>query len=71
MTVDCRQHKNGTIRPLRIYWHDGRVWDIAGLLSSEYPSKDEFKGVKYTVLIGDRPKELFRHNNQWYVLSNS
>ena len=70
VTVDCRQYKNGEIRPLRIHWKDGRQWDITKLLHSAYPMDDEFKGIRYTVLIGATEKHLYRYNDQWYVIVN-
>lgn len=69
VTVDCRQYKSGAIKPLRIHWHDGRVWEISRLIHSAYPTDDEFKGVRYTVLIGDAEKYLYRYNDRWYVMS--
>jgi hypothetical protein len=71
VTVDCRQFKSGEIKPLRIHWHDGRVWEIKRLLHSAYPVDDEFKGVRYTVLIGDAEKYLYRYNDQWYVMADA
>ena len=70
VTVDCRQYKSGAIKPLKIHWHDGRTWEVTKLLHAAYPTDDEFKGVRYTVLIGETEKNLYRYNDLWYVIAN-
>ena len=69
VTVDCRQYESGAIKPLKIHWHDGRTWEVTKLLHAAYPT-DEFKGVRYTVLIGETEKYLYRYNDLWYVIAN-
>ena len=52
----------------RIHWHDGRTWDIEKTLHS-CTSEGDFKGIRYTVLIGSAEKYLYRIDDKWYVES--
>lgn len=64
--VDYQVLTGGAVRPIRIYWHDGRIWDIIKTLHV-CTSEDDFKGIRYTVLIGSAEKYLYRINDKWYV----
>lgn len=64
--VDYQVLTGGAVRPIRIYWHDGRTWDIIKTLHV-CTSEDDFKGIRYTVLIGSAEKYLYRINDKWYV----
>ena len=66
--VDYQVLAGGAIRPIRIYWHDGRTWEIKKTLHS-CASEDSFKGIRYTVLIGSAEKYLYRIGDKWYVES--
>ncbi len=66
--VDYQVIGGGAIRPTRIHWQDGRTWDITKTLYS-CTSEDEFKGIRYTVLIGSAEKYLYRVGDKWYVSS--
>ena len=68
VNVDYQVLSGGAIKPVRIYWHDGRVWKIKKTLHS-CTSEDEFKGIRYTVLIGSAEKYLYRIGDTWYVES--
>lgn len=49
--VDYQVLAGGAIRPTRIHWHDGRIWNIDKTLHA-CTSECDFKGIRYTVLIG-------------------
>ena len=66
--VDYQVLTGGAIRPTRIHWHDGRVWDIEKTLHS-CTSQCDFEGIRYTVLIGSAEKYLYRIGDKWYVES--
>ena len=66
--VDYQVIDGGAVRPVCIHWHDDRVWKIKKTLHS-CTSEDEFKGIRYTVLIGSAEKYLYRIDDQWYVES--
>ena len=57
----------GTIRPIRIHWDDGRVWNIKRTLHISRPVENEFKGIRYTVLIGSAEKYMYLDGTRWYV----
>ena len=67
VNVLCDHHKDGTLRPVRIIWADGRTWDIKRTLHVAEPVEDEFKGIRYTVLIGSAEKYIYRTGTKWYV----
>ena len=50
--VRCDHRADGTFRPRKILWPDGRTWDIKRTLHVAEPVEDEFEGIRYTVLIG-------------------
>lgn len=51
VNVDYQVLVGGAIKPVRIYWHDGRAFDIRKTLHC-CTSEDEYEGIRYTVLIG-------------------
>jgi len=69
VNVQCKHMTNGAVRPLKIEWHDGRVWEIKRTLHSCASSNGEYEGIRYTVLIGSAEKYLYRVGNMWYVES--
>ena len=66
--VDYQVLSGGAVRPIRIHWHDGRVWDIKKTLHA-CTSQSDFEGIHYTVLIGSAEKYLYRIGDTWYVES--
>lgn len=66
--VDYQILDGGAVRPVRIHWRDGRVWDIDKTLHT-CTSEDDFKGIRYTILIGSAERYLYRIGEQWYVAS--
>ena len=67
VNVRCDHMKDGTLRPKKIFWEDGRVTDISRTLHVTVPVEDEFEGIRYTVLIGSAEKYIYRTGNKWYV----
>ena len=66
VNVDYQVMSGGALKPLRIYWADGRAFDIRKTLHSCI-SEDDFEGIRYTVLIGSAEKYLYRIGGKWYV----
>ena len=64
--VDYQVLAGGAIRPTRIHWHDGRIWNIDKTLHA-CTSECDFKGIRYTVLIGSAEKYIYRLGSKWYV----
>ena len=69
VNVDYQVLSGGAIKPVRIYWHDGRVFNIRKTLHS-CTSEDDFEGIRYTVLIGTAERYLYRIGLKWYVESS-
>ena len=67
--VECKTLQNGTIRPSIIKWHDGRQWMIKRVLHVSQPAENEFEGIRYTIIIGNAEKYLYRNGDKWYVAS--
>lgn len=68
VNVDYQVLSGGAIKPVRIYWHDGRAFNIRKTLHS-CTSEDNFEGIRYTVLIGTAERYLYRIGLKWYVES--
>lgn len=68
VNVDYQVLSGGAIKPVRIYWHDGRAFNIRKTLHS-CTSEGDFEGIRYTVLIGSAEKYLYRIGGKWYVES--
>lgn len=66
VNVDYQVFANGIVKPISIHWHDGRKWDIEKILHT-CSSEGDFKGIRYTVLIGSAEKYLYRIGEEWYV----
>ena len=66
VNVDYQVLGGGALKPVRIYWADGRAFDVSKTLHS-CTSKDDFEGIRYTVLIGSAEKYLYRIGGKWYV----
>ena len=64
--VDYQVLAGGAIRPTRIHWHDGRIWNIDKTLHA-CTSECDFKGIRYTVLIGSAERNIYRVGSSWYV----
>ena len=67
LTVQCSCDPDGVIIPTRIRWADGRCWKINKVLHTCTASHHEFKGIRYTIIIGSAEKYLYRDGQQWYV----
>lgn len=66
VNVDYQVFANGIVKPISIHWHDGRKWYIEKILHT-CSSEGDFKGIRYTVLIGSAEKYLYRIGEEWYV----
>ncbi len=66
VNVDYQVLGGGALKPVRIYWADGRAFDVRKTLHS-CTSEDDFEGIRYTVLIGSAEKYLYRIGGKWYV----
>lgn len=67
VNVECDNFPDGTVRPIRLQWQDGRSWEITRTLHISTPVEDELEGIRYTVLIGSAEKYIYRIGAKWYV----
>ena len=67
--VEVRYDKSGNGRyiPRSILWEDGRLWKIDRVLHACRSIDGEYKGTRYTVIIGTSEKYLYRDGDTWYV----
>jgi len=65
--VDVSVLTDGTQYPQRIYWPDGRSWNVDRVLHMACPVQNEFEGIRYTILIGSAEKYIYRVRSKWYV----
>ncbi len=70
VNVECKCYADGSVRPLRITWPDGRTWSVTRTLHISEPADNEFEGIRYTVLIGSAEKYIYRLGSAWYVEPN-
>ena len=57
VSVESITYADGSIGPLKIFWNDGRTWDIKRVIHMAEPVDDEFEGIRYTILIGSAVKK--------------
>ena len=67
--VDSERLDSGEILPVRIIWHDGRVWNIDRVIHSCASPDGEYEGIRYTVHIGSAEKYIFSAGHAWYVMA--
>lgn len=67
VSVECSCYTDGSVRPLRIIYPDGRTWSITRTLHISTPADNEFEGIRYTVLIGSAERYIYRLGSAWYV----
>lgn len=59
---------DGIIVPHKIFWRDGREWEIKRVLHTCRSADGDFVGTRYTILIGETERYLYRDYTIWYVL---
>ena len=67
--VDSERLESGEIVPRTISWQDGRIWDITRVTHSCASLNGEYEGIRYTVIIGNAEKYIYRAGHAWYVMA--
>lgn len=67
VSVESITYADGSIVPLKIFWDDGRTWDIKRVIHMAEPVNNEFEGIRYTILIDSAVKNIYRLGASWYV----
>ena len=67
--VRCDQQGDGTMSPRELIWPDGRSWEIRKTLHMAAPVENEFKGIRYTVIIGSAERYIYKAGHEWYVMA--
>ena len=67
VSIESITYADGYIVPLKIFWNDGRTWDIKRVIHMAESVNDEFEGIRYTILIGSAVKNIYRLGSSWYV----
>ena len=59
----------GRMRPLRIYWEDGRSFEVDRLLDVRWASAPAAggQGMRYTCRVRGRQVYLFEDEGRWFV----
>ena len=65
--VNCDCFPDGAVLPRSILWPDGRVWKIDKVLYTCVPVDDGAPAIRYTVLIGNAERYLYRTGIEWSV----
>lgn len=69
VTVDFENGLGSAVRPKKIYWPDGKSWEITRVLFASDAPVGEYEGIRYTVVIGSAQKYLYKDGDRWYVMS--
>ena len=69
--VSGRTDAVGNVVPERITWEEGRTWEIRRVLHTARAPAGEYRGIRYTVLIDDEEKYIYRDGDRWYVLTEA
>ncbi len=69
--VDAHFDRAGNIMPKRIFWEDGRIFNIDRVLDIRRAAslKAGGTGIRYTCRILGREAYLFLHGASWFVES--
>lgn len=67
VSVESITYADGSIVPKKIFWEDGRTWNIDRVIHMAGPVNNEFEGIRYTIAIGSAVKNIYRLGSTWYV----
>ena len=61
--------EDGRQRPVRVFWEDGRVFEVDQLLEVRYAAATRAggQGMRYTCRILGRKTQLFEDEGRWFV----
>ena len=65
--VKSKKTDNGEVIPLSLSWTDGRTWKIDRVIHSCSSLSGDFEGIRYTVIIGNEERYIYRTGHDWYV----
>lgn len=59
----------GRMVPVRVFWEDGRVFEVERLLDVRYAAATRAggQGMRYTCQIMGRSAQLYEDDGRWYV----
>ena len=66
--VDNECGEYGVVVPQTVAWKNGQMWNIDRVLHFCVSHDGEYDGIRYTVLVGDEEKYLYRVGHIWYVM---
>lgn len=71
VAVTVNHYKDGTMEPLAIEWHDGRVFEIDKIIKSYIGPVVRSGGYGHIFICRVRNKEVFLYHeemdNKWYI----
>lgn len=69
VAMDVRMDAAGGMLPLRLYWEDGRRFDVQSVLDVRRAAslKAGGTGLRYTCLINGKVVYLFFEDPRWFV----
>lgn len=59
----------GNVRPVRIFWEDGRVFEVDRLLDVRYAAATRAggQGMRYTCSVKGRQTQIYEDDGRWFV----
>ncbi len=68
ISVDSFVDDTGRNIPTCIHWTNGTLYVIRRILHTCVSAENEFEGICYTVQIGNKQKNIYYSNGDWYIL---
>ena len=67
--VDVNFNECGEVKPLRIKWEDGRVFEIDRVIDIRRASSRKSGGIgtRFTCMIRNKQVYLFQDENLWFI----
>lgn len=67
--VIAKYNQEGQVRPLKIVWEDGRVFEISRITDIRPAAslKSGGIGLRYSCIINTKPVYLFLDDNKWFI----
>lgn len=66
--VESETRQDGVLIPKVIHWRDGRKFNISRVVFFGDSPVCEYKGIRYTVIIGRSEKYIYRIDRKWYLM---
>ncbi len=67
--VETEINTDGKLVPKAVIWNDGRKFRVSRVLYQSKSPTREYDGIRYTVIIGNSERYIYKVNKDWYVIA--